>query len=508
MEEQYRAGWRWKQTTDRNRLTKDCGPLTRSIHINGMTLFRGIRHGLSPFEAEGQGGMLLVGMIVVLFLISSLVVAMMSQSTSTAFSLAYENSSNRAYYVAESGFRYAVARIRHDADVKTDLHLHATDFSLAKSAGSFALSLFPHYLETTSAVSGTTLSGVDVPGGYDNGATDALAFPGGSVKKVRIVAPDGTWDDIHRYTTASLTATQDGTTGKYTATVTFTGISPPISLALPSGTLVLPVAQADGDQTTVGGDDGSGGTVPLNVVTGSVDAFPRFNGTFRVSDGDGVLYAYEEKVGDTLTGISTPLDPTLSPPFSFSDGKELVLERFVRIQSVGTYRNATRTLTYHMPMATPEATVKFEEGFQNLNNWNTDDATGGFVNENLGWGDKRLRVDTVSTESVTADKAAQIQLKSGTVNFEKAWKYGSKGYLGYDAQVKAGFNIGWGWPGLADGSSSFGDPAATLPNSYMAGINFRSRDIESSTETKSYGLSFMRGPEPAFHQRQSGTGSE
>lgn len=450
-----------------------------------------------PRTASSQCGMVLVGMIVVLFLISSLVVAMMSQSTSTAFSLAYENSANRAFYVAESGYRYAVARIRHGADMKSDLHLHATAFSMAKNAGSFELSLFPHYLKTTSTISGTTLSGVDVPGGYDNGTSDALAFSGGAVKKVRILAPDGTWDDIHTYTTASLTATQDGTTGKYTATVTLTGLSPSISQSLPSGTVILPVAQVDGDQTTVGNDDGGGGTVALSVITDSTAAFPRFNGTFRIEgDADGVLYAYQEKVGDTLAGITVPLDPTATPPYSFGDGAEIVLERFVRIECNGTYQNASRALTFYMPLATPEVTVKFDEDFQNLNDWNSNGSTGGFVRENLGGGDKRLRVDSVSTTATAADKAAQIQLKSGTVEFEKAWKYGNKGFLSYDAQVKVGFDTAS--PAPADGTASFGDPASTLPNYYMAGINFRNRDIEDRTETKSYGLSFMRGPGTSF----------
>ena len=422
-------------------------------------------------QGQGEPGMILIGMIVVLFLISSLVVAMMSQSTSTAFSLAYENSANRAYYLAESGFRYAAARIKHGADMKSDLHLH-TPFSLANSAGSFDLWLFPHYLETDAAISGTTLSGIELPGGYDSGSSDALAFPGGSVKKVRIVAPDGTWDTIHDYSTASLTPPQEPTPGKYTTTVTFTGISPSISQTLPAGTVILPVAAVDGDQTTVGNDDGSGGAIALDIQAGSTAAFPQHNGTFRI-DGDEVLYSYEKKDGDTLTGIAAPLDPTLSPPFSFDDGDQIVLERFVRIKSVGTYRNASRTVTFHMPISQSEATEVFEDRFDpTLSNWETPSqgtfqAPGG-----------KLEVDTVATTAKASTKAAQIQLKTGTAigeSLKNAWQYGRAGYLSYDAQVKVGFD--------------------TMPDDYMAGLSFRVSDTDTDAEKKQYGISFFRADE-------------
>lgn len=423
--------------------------------------------------------MILIGMIVVLFLISSLVVAMMSQSISTAFSLAFENSANRAYYLAESGFRYAAARIKHGADMKTDLHLHTPAFSLAKSAGSFDLSLFPHYLETTATISGTTLSVIDIPGGYDNGTSDALAFPGGTVKKVRIVAPDGTWDEIHDYATASLTATQDPTTKKYTATVTFTGITPTISQTLPTGTVILPVAEVDGDQATVGNDDGSGGTISLAIKTGSTDAFPQYNGTFYV-EGRSTLYSYEAKTGDTLAGITTPLDATATPPFSFADGDNLVLGRFARIQSTGTFRNASRTLTYHMPMGSDiEKRFDFEERFNDTANWE-DPAVGDFAIETIG-GDNALRV--TGTDSLGgAPKASLIAFKpsADTIDLAAAYQYGDPNFLSYDAQVKVGFVD-------TDPDPEY-FPAEPIPLYFVAGLNFRLDD-----NLNSYGLSFLRG---------------
>jgi hypothetical protein len=432
-------------------------------------------------DAGGQQGVLLIGMIVVLFLVSSLVVAMMSQSTSTAFSLAYENSSNRAYYLAESGFRYAAARIKHGADMKTGLHLRDPSFSLAKSAGSFDLSLFPHYLETTGSITGATLSGIDIPGGYDNGSADALAFPGGSVKKIRIVAPDGTWDDIHEYATATLTPTQDATTGKYTATVTFTGVNPSISKTLPSGTVILPVAEADGDQNNVGNDDGSGGTIALSVKTGSTQAFPKYNGNFYV-EGQNTLYAYEEKIGDTLAGITTPLDATQPPPFSFADGDNLIAGRFVQVKSIGTFRNASRTLTYHTPMGTDiEKRFEFVETFADKSNWE-DAAIGDHTIEEIDGGNA-LRV-TGTGSLGGSPKASLIAFKpsADTIDLAAAYRYGNPNFLSYDAQVKIGFVD-------TDPDPDHGyEPAEPIPLYYVAGLNFRLDD-----DLNSYGLSFLRG---------------
>ncbi|MBI9083060.1 MAG: choice-of-anchor J domain-containing protein [Desulfobacterales bacterium] len=425
--------------------------------------------------------MILIGMIVVLFLISSLVVAMMSQSTSTAFSLAFENSANRAYYLAESGFRYAVARINAGADVKTDLHLHTPSFSLAKSAGSFDLSIFPHYLVTTAATSaGSATLDAETPGGYDNGSTEALNFPGGG--RIRIVAPDGTSDDIYPYTTATVTALPDIASGKYAATVRFAGLS---SLpGLPSGTVVLPVAtEGNGsDQSNVGGDDGSGGTVGLVFTAGSADAFPKYNGTFRVN-GEGIIYSYEEKddAFHTLNGIKAAMASTFTP-FVVPADADIVLGKFLRIKSVGAYRNAVRTLTYHMPRASDiEEKIIFTDNFENKDNW-TESGKGSHEVQDIG-GDKALRVIGTGTLG-TSPKASLIAFKpsAATIDLDAAYRYGDRYFLSYDAQVKIGFTD-------TDPDPDHGyDPAEPIPRYFAAGINFRLDE-----NLNSYGVSYLRG---------------
>ncbi len=407
--------------------------------------------------------MALIGMVVALFIVTALVVAMMSQSTSSFFSLAHKSSGKRAFYLAESGFRYAAAHIKNDADLKDDLHLHPP-FSLTKNAGSFDLFLFPHHLITTGlTAAGSTELKVETPGGYDSGSGDALTFPGGSVKKIRIVSESVNYDKVHDYGTVALTDLTDAATGKHTAEVTFKGINPPISQALLAGATILTVAQGiDENQTISEGGD-------LSLKAGTATAFPKRNGTFRIP-GDPVLYRYAEKddTTSTLKNIDSPLEDSFTP-FEVSSGANLFLERFVRIKSVGKFQDTTRTLTYHMPMATPEATVTFEDRFDDptLSNWQAA-SQGTFVAPSG-------KLEVAGTTPSAAGEGAQIQLKAGAeapVDLERSWKYGNRGYLSYDAQVKVGF-----------------DP---IPDDdYMAGLSFRVSDTTATTEKKQYGLSFM-----------------
>ncbi len=383
---------------------------------------------------DDSQGTSLLGLIAVLLVFSTLSAALFSQYSTANFQTVGTNSSNRAYYLAESGFRYAAAKMAAGADLNS---LHNTTFTLPTSATEqFSLFFRPHLFQVT-GVSGLWLT-AQVP----YGAAPALADQPGmlrinsgaaetysqiqlqGVNQVRFRRPAGTW-------TAS------------------------------AGDSVSLVLRSDGTTVTEGGDLMVQGATPA-------DAFPAHNGRFTLNGG---TYRYVTRESNRLRGITRTDAPWA--PLAPANGDELDLQPFVRLESTGNFGQGTlgasRLITYHVPISSSGAPgSEWHETFDDnaLGSWNTPSSEGAHAVA-VTDGDNALSVtgtDRIPTTQLDSSQLALDWTQTST-DLASAWSSNSN-YLNYDAQVKIRVDD---------------EPA------YLAGISFR---LDNSGNH--YGVSLLR----------------
>lgn len=405
----------------------------------------------------GQRGTMLVGLIITLIIVSVLGAAMLSFFSTSTMSQLSGNSSMRAYYLAESGFRYADGELAHTSMSVRDSKIegmHDTDYVLADNDGKFHLEMYPYFFKVDNDPGGTTVLDTRVPGGFPSGQTLTSGY-------VYIE------DSPYQYSNA----TQSGNT------VTFTRASgnwPSID----SGTTVHSASMPDGNQTVTSVNN----YIDLESSTGSANAFPELNGIFRVGGKSGV-WVYKVRSGNRLEGVSPLDDPEWSKTaaLGISATDYIILDKYVEVQSTGIMHESeeletSRELTYYTSLSESYKTT-FHETFEDKSHW-SESSLGAHEIKTIG-GDSALKV--TGTTSVTgAPKASLIGLSSTAINLGTVRDF-AYGYLSYDAQVKVGFE---------EDPYPIGDyyPAKPIPSYYVAGISFR-----LDNNNKCYGLSFMRG---------------
>jgi hypothetical protein len=221
--------------------------------------------------------------------------------------------------------------------------------------------------------------------------------------------------------------------------------------------------------------DGSTISKDGDLTLGNASFFPDHNGVFRVDDGDGTVYAYKSRNGDTLQNIFNVEHPDRSFSVDVGTADNIILNPFIELHSIGIVDfgssiETKRETVYSVPLPTNvEERVRFHDTFEDKSNWE-DSTLGSHKIETIG-GDKALRVFT--TSDIGTDKASLIKLDWSETNVDlKLAHYSSGYYLSYDAQVKVGF-----------------DPLP-VPADYMAGLSFRQDAFETGN---SYGISFLKG---------------
>ena len=377
---------------------------------------------------RNQTGSLLIGLIVTLLLLSALGAALLSQTNTATYQTVSANGSDRAFYLAESGYRYAAAKMSAGADLN---RLHGRTYSLSPSE-QFSLAFKPYIFRVTGVSSNHKWLTVQVPYGdapvFTNGAGELKINSGAAEAYDQVQTPATNQVSFHRHT------------GKWTAAV---------------GDSVSLVVLSNGTAVTQGGD--------LNLQASTpADNLPAHNGRFLL---DGATYSYMTRERSRLRGINrvdgswTPLAP--------ANGDEIVLQPFVQIDSTGIFGQGTlatnRLITYFVPVGTGGAPAsEWHESFDTgTANWNSTEG-GQKVVDNNG---NALSVSGIS-QSFTGLYESQTNLnwqKAG-VDLATAWS-DNGGFLDYDAQVKI---------------------RAEEPY-YLAGISFR---LDSSGN--SYGLSFLK----------------
>jgi len=264
----------------------------------------------AKFRQDHKGAIFL-GLIMVMVIFAAMGVALISMSITSTFSQVWTGSSSRAYYLAESGFRYAQTEFKNVSDADGDgskrddrnqklIGWHSPDppatpvlFTLAGAREKFELKIYPYFLVTSeSHLTGATTLKAKFPG---EKPADLTLPPGATPGKLRI----GTNPPyIYTYQTYSYDSG--------TKILTFNTISPGLKSAVSDNMDVYWVANPASSQTI-----SNVGSTTLVLTDASL--FPDSNGVFRIfrSDGSssGAVYAYKSKSGNTLQNFFDANNP-------------------------------------------------------------------------------------------------------------------------------------------------------------------------------------------------------
>ena len=317
-----------------------------------------------------QRGAILVTLIAALVVFSALGAVMVAMFGTAALSQASGNSTQRAYYLAESGLRYAAGAFlnvtgaseaaRETArDNLMESELHGKSFFLAPGDGNFALNVYPYYYKVTEAPTGSYLR-TKVTGGfpllgtdYNNGSWIQVKKTDGSVQYVQIAG-------VSTHTAAGYNEVRFWTLsgGNWDGTIDV-------------GSTVTPIAVPDPATLTVTDSDGDGLIDELPFVASSgAAAFPIRNGIISVKvqgSTEPRLLSYRELsvTNRKFIGVGDPNGLPLntltlqSPGTGPSFNNVLELTRFVRLESTGTFGQGAaaveRKVTYFVPLGYAKA---------------------------------------------------------------------------------------------------------------------------------------------------------
>ena len=419
---------------------------------------------------RNERGNVLVGLVVILLLFAALGTGIMSLIGTSSTSQVTGNTAVRAYYIAESGFRYAASRYLNTNDTNNRYKsqdeknqvledLHDDLFTLGGGDdGQFRLKVFPYFL-TANGNSSVGSSGVSTQfsGGMPEGFTLPASGVNARVKIGDVVYPYNSYND---------------STGQL-------NLSSPLEETVYDNAVVKLLGLPTGSATVTRNGD-------LTLADGGF--FPKVQGRININ---GVSYGYISRDGNILQNVTMAQDPEESFSISVDTSTEVVLEPFVRVHSIGMVGQgelaAAREVVYNVPLPDRSTEkVEFLDDFNDLSNWSSP-TYGSFAIENRG-GENVLAVTAVEP-GFGVLKAGLIAFNWTTnkvVNF--AYSHRVAGYyLSYDNQVKIGFDS------TPFPETGYGPEGSPIPKHYAAGLAFRLDENENF-----YGLSFMRGCKDAM----------
>jgi hypothetical protein len=390
-----------------------------------------------------QKGSILIGIIAAMVLFAALGTAILSLTCTATMSQVIANSAARAYYLAESGFRYiqglsagTLSETGRDSILES---LHGRTFTLNDNEGSFHLDVYPYYLKVTEDPYGTNILKTKAPGGL---------YPEFSPTLGCLKIGSG----YYFYNSAEISDSN----------ISFTITS---SLPhFPVDTGVFYVAETKNGQTVNPGES-------INLRENTAGEFPLRNGLIEIN---GHIYSYKEfdHTGYRLTGIRDPGSNEMEP-LTFGAHEKIVLQKFTKIESTGRFgagdHQSVRKVVYSVPLAIKwqGEKVDFHETFDDSSSrW-----TSVLGDHDVPEGYSALKVTDAEGLVGTSDSGslAVFEWEQTEIDLESSYKQAGN-FLSYDAQVKIGFVSG-------------------VPTTYMAGISFR---IVEGTDPDSYGISFVK----------------
>ena len=405
-------------------------------------------------KAGDERGAVLLAVIITMVIVALLGAAMMRFTTTSTFSEIGRNSSIRAYYLAEAGYRYASSIfVNAGADqhqkIATLETINGMNGASARKLGAegaegkFELSVAPHFL----VLDGNHVAGVE---------TLQVKYPGEVPTEGYSIPSSGTFDiDTDGNARTVNTYAYDGSFN----------IVPPLGADMPGFSPLRFVAAPAGDVTV---------NLEENLPLVDAGPFPLRNGTFMVR---GSMYAYERKVGNTLVKVRGADDPAMGMPLTLTAGDNVVCNEFITLKSVGTVGGdggalaTSREVNYYLPIgffnqvsSGAEGTQEHTDSMQSLDGWFGDEALGPHGVTTVG-GNSAMTASTVETErfptgaswSFIAQKAVSFTL--------------TEDLLDYDVQTKVETSLDY----------------------YLMGLGFRSQSPPGGgNDIYTYGLSYFR----------------
>jgi hypothetical protein len=293
----------------------------------------------SPPSSSRNGretGSILIILILAILLFAALGAAVYTLSTSSSYSKLTANLSARAYYSAESGYRYAASEYRNAGDIFARMarleSLHGITRTLPNSLGTFTIAIHPYFFITNSQITtGDNLFSARTPGEFPSGFTVPAT--------IRLSLGNNIYD-------ATLIAqTQPNS-------VDFQVAGGGIAETLQPNTIVCLVTKTIGNQVVT---PGSG--IVLDVATSG--CFPNKNGYIGIG-AITAIYTYMAKdmsppPGQTrLTGIQKSGSSTF-PALPILGGSDVILKPYAEITITGQTADASlggeRKITYFVPIS-------------------------------------------------------------------------------------------------------------------------------------------------------------
>ncbi|MGV8079190.1 MAG: PilW family protein [Syntrophales bacterium] len=450
--------------------------LLLSSLIVTIALLAARRKGREPMRAlmARQKGSVLLGLIAAMVVMATLGAAMVPMFSASYMNQAGADHGRKAYFLAESGFRYAAGQYLaadNTAAGETVLStINNKTYTLLNNRGSFTTVVSPFWTVAQS-VSGSTLttqiSGT-TPDQLKTGAGGGYLLLGSN--------------NFHSYASRASSGT----------TVTFNTLSG--TPVMSGNNEVLPVALPAGTSFSNGGN--------LLLQGKGANVFPVLNGNFTTSATGSVVFNYEKRVDNELRTI-TLADPSKEwPTFSLNNAPDditaaskIILAKYLLLTSTGNYGGSTRQITYSVPIGWLDGGGKFIKK-QEINTFNSasDVTRFSFTNGQMGthsYSDGAMKVDSVVDPTTTGSGLLNWLLglvgwgndglwavnawdwSTTDANLAQAW-HDAGGCLSYDLQVKVNNQQPY----------------------FMAGLGFRVRNNQGTTQTTqdvhTYGASLLR----------------
>jgi hypothetical protein len=431
-----------------------------------MSFFKYIkRNGTSGRRLiGGKSGSVLIGLVLTMIVFAALGAAILPMFSSASLNQVSANLDQKAYYMAESGFRYAASRYLHggtgeDRD-NALTNLSGNTFTLSGQNSGFTIDVESFFYNTSSGTSGIA---------YKKVPTEIVTttVPSGSTGKLAVYNSGVSNYNLTTYTGYTVAEDRLG--------ISFTGAS----LTPVSGARIFPSATL---ATTV-----TNQAMPSTLVLGANDdlsLFPLKGGTFRIITVSGStgstaphpdLYTYTTLTPNTrtLSGI-TKLSGTTAT-VTLGSTQRVVLQRFIRLKSTGTAGDtssnifASRPLTYTIPVEALSGSGSgsgsgFSGGSTGSLDFNVDGSRPFTSTSNLG-------------SYVVDDGKLQItDVNSGQQTFFTIYPTTNAINSDYELQVKI--------------------EVRDHPEvKHMVGLTFRKQSdtINPGNNKRSYGVSFLRG---------------
>ena len=418
---------------------------------------------------QGQRGAMLVTLIAALVVFSALGAVMIGMFGTSSLSQVAGNNAMKAYYLAESGFRYAASRYiavdlgseaANEAarEALLENELHAKTFSLGGD-GAFRLDVYPYYYKSTQAPSGNELT-TKVPGGLPIPGID---FNWGSWVKVQ--RPD----NVITYNRISGVSTLEPNTVRFYQ-IDAAGNILSWGSAYGVGSVITPVCIPDRNVNSlrlIGPD--SNGQYDLAFVSGTgARAFPEKNGIFAVKfqgETNARVLAYRQRdiANSRLRGItdpnggSLPTGPMVDPGTTAPYQNFVELTKFIRLESTGTVGTGAsavnRKVTYYTPIGyaklQPEPKTQFQDKMLDFSKWQTGDHISriGTLRAGTSYGttmrvDTTQAVNTLPGGSCLKFREFQVGLNwsAAGLPIQQEWLRAGN-YLSYDLEMKSFYTL-------------------------------------------------------------------